>query len=309
MRTSSQPAQSLHLAPLPSVSVSSLAERSQIAAFQSVSLFEARTLDKQQARYTAVPSYHGNFTGKALGNTLFKSPVQKQRCHSHALSHEDKLSLTFNEKNRNFKHSEVKDVEWHCDSRQSIEPCFTLKDSSETTDRQTLPPRDTLRLINIREKARAVLKFGRVDSAAAQSKVLDLSFATHKTSRSVHDLRSTGASAPQIPHTSLGSPFFSEFDVTNRASAHARAAGESEHVHHHSRPLVPAYMSTQQSPELFSSLSSRVHNTLAVDVHPLDRTTDITFDSFLVPHKLGKGEAYRDSENASKTFRKSLKKP
>ncbi|KAF1836830.1 hypothetical protein BDW02DRAFT_566606 [Decorospora gaudefroyi] len=98
-------------------------------------------------------------------------------------------------------------------------------------------------------------------------------------------------------------PVFPADELAHQSGSlqHTRAASSGDYFSqtparrtaHHSRRLSP--LATSSGPS--SDSSTRVRSPLSQVFQPNPETT---FDSFLQPHKSGKGEAFRNAENAKK---------
>jgi hypothetical protein len=117
-----------------------------------------------------------------------------------------------------------------------------------------------------------------------------------QASQSMYDLRFSSAPSPKEQFRAPVSPPLPilarkfSFDASPSPVSHTRAASTGDYFSY--RPYQPTPSSCGNSSRVRSPFSNRA------SIH--QHNPDTTFDAFLVPHKSGKGEAYRGGANAKK---------
>ncbi|KAF1852006.1 uncharacterized protein K460DRAFT_269899 [Cucurbitaria berberidis CBS 394.84] len=206
--------------------------------------------------------------------------VKKARYYSHALSDEDKQALIVGEKNHNLKEWTPKDLVNHHESRSAL-----LPHGMEKPDKTHAPAdidQDT------QQSQRSLSKLADKENEPTYTE-------TQQSSQSLHDLRSSSMPPPQLPPISLTPLLFPDHPPLELRAVHTRASSSGDYF-----SRTPGAPSSHPSSGRNSGTSSRVRSPLSKEFQPFQHNPQTTFDAFLAPHKLGKGEAYRDSDNAKK---------
>jgi hypothetical protein len=227
-------------------------------------------------------------------NTSPPKPPKKGRYYSQALSEEDKQALAYGEQNHNLKAYTTQDMAMHHESRKALVPHGSGVDQLRKMEALASIEKD--KQDSQRKLSKKVRRFAVPALLRFKSKEVNGSINndTHnaQASRSMYDLRSPPTPAsPQLSRT------FS-FDMTPPTlarSAHVRATSSGDYFSR--RPVSQSAISTA-SPS--SGTSPRVRSPLVPSASQHRHNPNTTFDSFLVPHKSGKGEAFRGASNAKK---------
>lgn len=259
---------------------------------------------------------HATYTHRSSSGSSFEHgacpllPVKKTRYYSYALSNEDKEALARGEMNHNLKEYSAKDMILHHESRKALVPHNTSKldkievfanierekqYSQQAMDKKVRNP------ANIPDIPRIFI----INEHGHKQKLTDC----EQTSQSMYDLRSSSAPAPQLsPPVSLSPPSVSppltrtwSFDASppNTRLTHVRAASNGDYFS--SRPIRrtrPERLRQPSSP--VADTSNRVRSPLANELSRHQHNPEVTFDTFLVAHKSGKGEVVRGSDHAKK---------
>jgi hypothetical protein len=263
----------------------------------------------QGSRPGVVLGSHGSSNSSSLVQDASPPyPPKKVRYYSHALTKEDKQALAQGEQNHNLKPYTPKDVVMHHESRKALVPRGVAVDKLRKMEALANIERDkqvSRRVLDkkVRRSALPVLFRARNEKAKGDRD-------THhaQASQSMYDLRSpsTLALAPVKPQplvTSASPPLpalsrkFS-FDIAPPSLsqwAHVRATSSGDYFSRHHVSPSPESLSPSST-----GTSNRVRSPLAHQVFQHRHNPNTTFDAFLVPHKSGKGEAFRGAPNAQK---------
>ncbi|KAJ4368825.1 hypothetical protein N0V83_005907 [Neocucurbitaria cava] len=301
------------------------------------------TANKHQDQQTVNTSLSNN-TRSTLQIPPSKTPAKKMRYYANALSEEDKQALAVGEKNHNHKEWTGKDLVNHHEARKSLVPSSGLSKPQKNKalaeieqDRQQ--SRRSLFLPKIADKVRQYTKLPwiKVTSEDVDAKPIESESESTPTdtppqhaSRSMVDLRSSfasssasssasspaaaGASPPQLSPPALLSPLvLSDHRGPQHHASHARASS-SDAADYFSRHPQRTFSFTSISPPATSPRRARERSPLANEVPAFQHNPDVTFDKFLAPHKMGKGETYWNSGNAKvvkekKSLRRLSKMP
>jgi hypothetical protein len=229
--------------------------------------------------------------------------IKKNRYYSHTLSNEDRDALARGEQNHNLKEFTRKDTVMHHESRKTLIPTNISKlDKMDAIAH--IEKAKQHNQINLNKEVRDAVKLplcrlvnehGKGDCTTYRSQV----------SQSMYDLRSSITSMPHMhsvlpvepPLPNVSRKF--SFEATPPPlswSSHLRVTSSNDYF---SRPIRPQLSRPPSSPS--SSTSSRVRSPLANEFSPHQLNPNATFDAFLVPHKSGKGEAFRGTTNAKRS--------
>ncbi|KAI4943284.1 hypothetical protein J4E91_009483 [Alternaria rosae] len=209
----------------------------------------------------------------------WEETTPRPRYYAQALSVEDLKALAQGEKNHNLQ-------EW------SSERLVTHHE-----DREVLVPP----VMPMVEKMNALADIEH-DMQQSQRAVAKTKEKFWRSSQSTYDLCSSML-PPSLPQSTLTAPSEEYGAPRHRRYSHTRAASSGDYFSQPSGPRTSAYNTRRISPlaspsgPSSSSSSTRVRSPLKQEV--LFRADpEATFDSFLVPHKSGKGEVLADSKNA-----------
>jgi hypothetical protein len=235
---------------------------------------------------------------------------KKERYYS-KLSAEDKEALGQGEKNHNLKEWSFKDFIIHQETRKDLIPRVLNK--VDQTNALASIERDKqhsqLALSNMSDKSvgQAVRKLFRIpliNVVTDNGKEEEPTYTGRQyNSQSAYDLRSLNASASQLPLSPPSPPSPVLDSLRAHQSSHTRAASSGDYFSHqpgrrtapHARR--PSPLTSSPRPPSDASASSRVRSPLSQELQ-FRHNPEVTFDSFLAPHKAGKGETHRESENA-----------
>jgi hypothetical protein len=243
----------------------------------------------------------------------FEETPKLPRYYSKALSVDDRQALLQGEKNHNLQEWSAKNLVSHHDARKDLVPRKIPE--VEKTKALAVIEHDEQHsqgaLSRITGKVRKIFNLPRNKITIDTVKDDEHGHAQlRQASQSTYDLHSSISpphGLPPLPQlTPTPTPPFEEAEEEPRhyRSSHARAASSGDYFSQSRGPRTSAHntrisqlASTSGPPSSNSSI--RVRSPLAQEVqfraNPL-----ITFDSFLAPHKSGKGEVFHDSENARK---------
>jgi hypothetical protein len=230
---------------------------------------------------------------------------RKARYYPSALSEQDKEALVHGELNHNLKEYTPKDVVMHHESRKALVPQghgVNKLHNMEALANIERQKQHSQQALNKKVRGSVILPSFRLTNESGKD---DRITYHQQATQSMCDLRSPSAPpAPQHPSNAPPSPppptlsrKFS-FDTASPPafqSSHVRAASNGDYFSRHTR--IPH---TQLPSPPSSGSSSRVRSPLVQEVPRHRHNPSATFDSFLVPHKSGKGEVFRDSPSAKK---------
>jgi hypothetical protein len=268
--------------------------------------------DKQQVRSaTHTPRSSSGSSFEQLAPPPL--PVKKARYYSYALSDEDREALARSEMNYSPRGHIPKDMILHHESRKALVPHNTNKlekiEAMASIEREKQYSQQA-----VNEKVRRPPNTPNIPRISV---INEHGFERKPTycqqaSQSMYDLRASSAPAPQLsPPVSLSPPSVSpisppltrtfSFDASppNSRLTHVRAASNGDYFS--SRPIRrtrPERLRQPSSP--IADTPSRVRSPLANELSRHQHNPEATFDAFLVPHKSGKGEVFRGSDNAKK---------
>jgi hypothetical protein len=275
---------------------------------------ESRTLvdDKQQDRNaTHTPRSSCGSSFEQLASPPL--PAKKARYYSYALSDEDKEALARSEMNYNLKGYTPKDMVLHHESRKSLV-------SHNTNEREKIEAIANIEREKQYSQQAMNKKVRRPPNISNIPRISIINEHGHKrqptyrrqASQSMYDLRSSSAPAPQLsPPVSLSPPSVSpsspsltrtfSFDASPPESrlTHIRASSNGNYFS--SRPICRTRPERLRKPSSsFADTPNRVRSPLVDELSRHQHNPEATFDAFLVPHRSGKGEVFRGSDNAKK---------
>ncbi|KAH7117114.1 hypothetical protein B0J11DRAFT_538331 [Dendryphion nanum] len=227
----------------------------------------------------------------------------KVRYYSHALSGEDKLALAVGELNHNHKLWGPTDEVLFQEARINLAH-EGVADREEFLEARHNDLREAWKRLQTKPKQVRSLR------------VFTLSKSSWKSSKS-----STGTDTAQTPPfipqpsptttrealtTILATPPAYPLPLLEiRTAMHHRTVSEGDYFSHVPHPVRRLRQQSPLSPALSSPLSSPVSrpssivsSNLSYRTQPYTVRPEITFDTFLVAHKSGKGEAFRGADNA-----------
>ncbi|KAF2036216.1 hypothetical protein EK21DRAFT_52619 [Setomelanomma holmii] len=250
--------------------------------FKDSTLNHSPTQHEPPVRPTFYSSHSSSSSGSSFADGgLLLPPVERARYYSVALTKSDQDALVRGEENHNLKAWTPKDVVLHHESRKELIPQIGM---------YKLHKIDTMADIeqDMQQSQAALSKKVRAPKLPASQSMHDL--------RSFSGLRTTfpPASPNLSPRSRLHRKFSFEDTSSPSRSAHVRAASSGDEFTRSGRPQRPR----PSSPS--SGSSSRVRSPLVPQGFDHQANPSATFDAFLVPHKSGKGEVYRGTENAKK---------
>jgi hypothetical protein len=248
----------------------------------------------------------------SLPNSVEQVP-KKERYYS-KLSVEDKEALSRGEENHNLKKWSFKDFVIHQETRKELIP--RVMNKVDQTNALAGIERDKqhgqLALSNMTDSfvGQAVRKLFRIpliNVITDNGKEEEPTYTGRQYgSQSAYDLRSLNASASQLPLSPPSPPSPVLDPLRTHQSSHTRAVSSGDYFSHqpgrrtahHTRR--PSPLASSPKPHSDASTSSRVRSPLSQELQ-FRHNPEVTFDSFLAPHKAGKGETHRESENAQKS--------
>lgn len=267
--------------------------------------FSSRSDSGPRTSYDSFPS------SSSSSSLLYPPPsttVKKGRYYIHALSTEDKDALAHGEHNHNLKPYTPKDMVMHHESRKELVPrgsgtdklrkmeAFAQIEQDKQHSQQALNQKNVRRASQL-PAFRLTNEHGKDDLIAYHAQM----------SQSMYNLRTSSIAAPQpqadYPVPSLQpmvSRKFSFDEPSPSLSSHTRATSTGNYFSHRPTSLLTPPSSS------FNASRQRTRSPLGPKPSTHQRDPSATFDAFLVPHKSGKGEAFRDTSNAKKS--KELKK-
>ncbi|KAH9875398.1 hypothetical protein J1614_004890 [Plenodomus biglobosus] len=209
-------------------------------------------------------------------------PKKKGRYYSQALSDEDKQALTVGEKNHNLKSWSPQDLINHHESRKELVPrTMTKADKVDALakiehDKQSAQ-RHALKLAKVRRWPRLSsinpANLANINEDTEYPSLRPQSY--RQTTRSMIDLRSSSAPAPHLPPIpSHSPPKTTTSSPTSPSNTYTRASSTSE------------------------ALTRTTTTSLPLPPPSFQPNPNATFDTFLAPHKSGKGETHHENANA-----------
>ncbi|KAH7392493.1 hypothetical protein BKA66DRAFT_567832 [Pyrenochaeta sp. MPI-SDFR-AT-0127] len=231
----------------------------------------------------------------------------KSRYYAHALSYEDRQALTEGESNHNLREWTQKDMVTYRESRKELEP-LGLDKLNKTPMKADVEHKKKYQQSMVSKMADKVRQFTKlpcnkvaaIDQAKKEEEESLYTQLQHG-SKSMYDLRASSAPTQQFPPVSLLPPIVAD-QTLQEHHTHSRTVSNDEYLSRSTHPIIRA--PDRPSPLHFSApssaSSSRVRSNLSVEILPFQHNPEVTFDSFLAPHKSGKGEVFRGSENAMK---------
>jgi hypothetical protein len=264
--------------------------------------FGARSEDADSVPRSSYDTYRGSSSISSAHYLQVPSPIKRARYYSHALSTEDKDALAHGDHNHNLKPYTPKDVVMHHESRKELLPQGNGTDKLHKMEAlahieqdkqysQQAMDKKKVRRSSLLPVLRLTNEHGKDDHVAYHP----------QASQSMYDLRTFNPAAPQLHMdasvSSVQPPMSRKFSFDEpppAQSSHVRATSTGDYFTHrtsaHPGLLTPP--SSNASP-------SRMRSPLAPPTGH-QRNPSATFDAFLVPHKSGKGEAFRGASNAKK---------
>jgi hypothetical protein len=265
--------------------------------------YSARSDDVNSVPRTSYDTYRGSSSsGSSAHHLQVPAPVKRARYYSHALSTEDKDALAHGEHNHNLKPYTPKHVVMHHESRKDLVPQGHGTDKLRKMEALAHIEQDKQYSQQAMDKKKvhrsSLLPVLRLTNEHGK----DDPVAYHlQASQSMYDLRTFNTAAPQLHMdasvSSVQPPMSRKFSFDESPpslSSHVRATSTGDYF----------MCRTSVYPGLLTPSSSnaspyRMRSPLAP---PTDhqRNPSATFDAFLVPHKSGKGEAFRGAPNAKR---------
>ncbi|CAO2650879.1 Nn.00g091760.m01.CDS01 [Neocucurbitaria sp. VM-36] len=232
-----------------------------------------------------------------------KKFAKKTRYYAHALSNEDKQALAVGEMNHNLKEWTARDLVNHHEARKSLVPrgMAKLQDTNALAGLEEDRQRSQRALPKFASKVRHYTKLPWIKVTFEEPEKIESAYTPPQHgSRSMGDLGSASAAAPvpQLLSPTLLSPLIlADHPALEQRASHTCAANSTgDYFTFPPRPSSSHPSSSGHN----SGTSSRVRSPLSNEFLAFQPNPQITFDAFLAPHKLGKGETHRDSENAKK---------
>lgn len=229
------------------------------------------------------------------------------RYYSHALSNEDRLALAQGELNHNLQTWAPEDLVKHHESRKLLVPQGVGANKlrkMEAFAKIEEEKKHSQRALDKKVRGKALLPSFHLTNDKGQQGYI----AYHpQASQSMYDLRSASTLVPQPSRHVPASPTpvrtlrrkysWEPEQAPSNPHQNVRTAGGIDSGYSSFQPgpeklLTPSSRTSNRVP------SSRVFNPLLNKDTAQQHDPDMTFDTFLVPHKSGKGEAYRGSNNA-----------
>jgi hypothetical protein len=265
--------------------------------------YSARSDEVDSVPRTSYDTYRGSSSSSSSAHHLqVPAPVKCARYYSHALSTEDKDALTYGEHIHNLKPYTPKDVVMHHDSRKDLIPQGHGADKLRKMEAlahieqdkqysQQAIDKKKVRRSSLLPALRLTNEHGKDAHVVYHS----------QASQSMYDLRTFNPAVPQLHMdasvSSLQPPMFRKFSFDESPpslSSHVRATSAGDYFMRRNS----VYQGLLTPPSSNAS-PHHMHSPLAP---PTDHQRDpsATFDAFLVPHKSGKGEAFRGAPNAKK---------
>ncbi|KAI4645058.1 hypothetical protein J4E93_005857 [Alternaria ventricosa] len=260
-----------------------------------------------QPRYHLTESSVRRYSNDSMSVFSWEDPAPKPRYYAQALSPEDTQSLSQGEKNHNLQEWSVTRLIIHHDQRKALIPqVMPIEEKMSALAEIDHEMQQSQRAVaNTKEKVRNKLHIPRIRKTTDNTKDEEHSRTQFwQSSQSTYDLRSSMLPPPLPRSTPTAQPEQYE-EPRNRRYSHARAASSGDYFYQPSSPRTSAYntrrissLATSSGPSSSSS-SNHVRSPLNQEVQfRADPAT--TFDSFLVPHKSGRGEVLAESKNAKK---------
>ncbi|OAK97973.1 hypothetical protein IQ06DRAFT_357124 [Phaeosphaeriaceae sp. SRC1lsM3a] len=231
-----------------------------------------KTVQRYLKGYQISSSSGSNGDNSLFPFTPVPKPSSSTRYYRHALSSEGKAALCRGELNHNLQVYSPDDIIKHHESRKSLVPQGVGAN-----------------------KLHKMEAFAKIEEDKQHSqRAFD-----EKASQSMYDLCSSNAPAPldlqrtpELPPISTLRRKFSGEETQALASLHknVHTASRVDYLSHHPRTEMPSSST--------SRISSRIPRPLSNTDTAHQFSQNTTFDTFLVPHKSGKGEAYRNALNA-----------
>jgi len=265
------------------------------------------TSTSPQPRYHLTESSARRHSVDSMSLYSWEQPAPKPRYYAQALSVEDLKALAQGEKNHNLQEWSVERLFTHHGDRRVLIPqampleekMFALAEiDHEMQQSQRAVPKT-------KEKVRNKVHIPRIKKTTDNKKDEEHSRTQFwQSSRSTHDLRSSML-PPPLPHSTPTAQPEEYEEPRNRRYSHARAASSGDYFYQSSSPRTSAYNTRRISPlaspsgPSSSSSSNHVRSPLNQEVR-FRANPETTFESFLVPHKSGRGEVLAKSKNAMK---------
>lgn len=261
-----------------------------------------------QGYYTSSSSENNTHT-PSVPYSLATGPSRSTRYYSHALSDEDKLALAQGELNHNLQTWAPEDLVKHHESRKSLVPqgigANKLR-KIEAFAKIEEEKQRSQRASDKKVRGKAMLPSFRLTHGKGQQEYI----AYHpQASQSMYDLRSASApitlqpdlppASPQAVPTLRRKYSWEPAPATTAPHQNVRTVGgtESDYFSFQRGHVVPP---TPRSRTSSCVPSSGVPCLLSAKDTAHQHNPDTTFDTFLMPHISGKGEAYRGADNAKK---------
>ncbi|RAR04336.1 hypothetical protein DDE82_004540 [Stemphylium lycopersici] len=297
----------------------SLEEKTQVSLEQPCSHFgesfeidntadpSSRYQQDQQALNSTKPH---KSSGRFMPGFSFDDIPKPARYYAAVLSEEDTHALTRGEKNHNLKEWSSKDLIAHHESRKNLVPRMMprVEKTKVLAGIEHDKQQSQRAVAKVTDKVRQLFGLPRIKITADEGKEEGPSFKQlPQASKSACDLRSIDVSVPQ-PSPSPTSPPTPKFSVDDapieHRYSHIRASSSGDYFSQRPSRRTGAYhnrppTSPLASPGPSSENSVRIRSPLAQEVQ-FRHNPELTFDTFLVPHKSGKGETHHDAVNAKK---------
>ena len=267
------------------------------------------THNNRQVRHTITNSPSNSHRKSIMSAFSFEQvPKRKLSYYSRALTEEDKQSLAFGEKNHNHKEWSVKDLVAHHEACKDLVPITMPK-----VDRiDVLAGIEHDKQLSQRALVQSKIEVGRAFSLWC-TKILLLTdkgkerHVAYSESAQVSQSSFNSPSAPRRPSlpSSMSTPNFANDEAPReRSHLHARATSSGDYFSQRPACRTGAYCVSRISPLAVSGTSSgsstHVRSPLAQEVQHR-HNPEVTFDSFLTPHKSGKGETFKGADSVEKS--------
>lgn len=230
-------------------------------------------------------------------------PAKTARYYEHALSNEDSFALVEGMKNHNVREWAPQDMFDYHEARKELGlPIAEKLDRAQMvagSEQEKRRSQDTIS--KMAGKVGRFTKLSRTMVTEADHGREDVS-TKPQPQNGPKSLKSLHSSVLQLPPVLLIPPILASKTSLNERQTHTRLLSHNDVF---PRSTESNYRTTHGfSPQHFleyrSDRSGRLRSPLTREVLPFQANPEITFDPFLAPHKAGKGEAFRGSENAMK---------
>lgn len=255
--------------------------------------------DHEQLEFTSpISDDEPAFPEESLHQHHTEQDIKKGRYYSYALSEEDKQALSVGEKNHNLKEWAPKDLLKYQASRVDLVPhCANRGDMIASVLEDWLQSEKLLENQVSGFWGTQSMKMTPVPPA----RMVTYRKQTHRAaSQSMVDLRASSTPI-STPSPLSPTPLSPQSLQVSRSYLNTHSRNVSVGDYFGPRPaLSPSARHSNASTLTNTTAASRTRNRRMPRRQPHQRKEDVTFDTFLVPHTSGKGEAYRGADNAKK---------